>query len=189
MSNTKLRIDLSQGIIEAEGSEEFVSSIYSDFKDNLKTIPSGRGKRQAASSSVPTSKKNHSVNKITVHKKAKSNPPKSKTTPTVLKNLDLGGGSNLSLKEFFNKYIPKNNMERNLVFAYYLQHIVEEEPITLEHIFTCYRHMKLKSSKAIHQSLVDTSRIHGWLDTSSMNDIKVPISGMNHIEHEMKKRD
>ena len=46
MGDTKIRIDLSQGIIEAEGSEKFVLSIYSDFKEKiqakLRTIQLGR---------------------------------------------------------------------------------------------------------------------------------------------------
>ncbi len=32
---TRLSINLSTGSIEAEGSEEFVSAVYEDFRDNL----------------------------------------------------------------------------------------------------------------------------------------------------------
>ena len=37
MQNTKLRIDLSQGIVEAEGNEAFVQVVYNDFKELLIT--------------------------------------------------------------------------------------------------------------------------------------------------------
>jgi len=186
MSSTKLKIDLSQGIIEAEGTEEFVLTIYSDFKDKLVTesnIPKGKSENTSA---TPKNKKTLKA-KTKVTSKLKNSTPKSSATPTFSKDLDLSGGSNKSLQEFYSKYSPKNNMEKNLTFAYYLQHVVEETPITLDHIFTCYRHMKFKVPKALHQSLVDTARRNGWLDTSSTSDIKVPISGMNYLEHDMEK--
>ena len=35
--NTKIRIDLAQGIIEAEGNEDFVKIIYNDFKEKIQS--------------------------------------------------------------------------------------------------------------------------------------------------------
>ncbi len=35
MAETKLKLDLEQGILEVEGSESFVQSIYNDFKEQL----------------------------------------------------------------------------------------------------------------------------------------------------------
>lgn len=35
MTATKLRIDLKQGLLEVEGTDQFVREIYSDFKDRL----------------------------------------------------------------------------------------------------------------------------------------------------------
>lgn len=37
---TRIRIDLSQGIVEAEGSEDFEKEIYNHFKDNLSKLSS-----------------------------------------------------------------------------------------------------------------------------------------------------
>ena len=187
MSTAKLRIDLSQGIIEAEGTEEFVSSIYSDFKDKLALKAPDIPEKSVSATPPSSPKRRTSSAKSKASSKPKTANHKSSSTPTLLKDLDLKGGENENLKDFYSKYSPKNNMEKNLVFAYYLEHEVGETPITLDHIFTCYRHMKFKVPKALHQSLVDTARRNGWLDTSSMNDIKVPISGMNHIEHDMEK--
>lgn len=187
MGNAKLRMDLSQGIIEAEGTEEFVSIIYSDFKDQLAKNAVDTKKRDPKSSSDSASEKEIVKTKAKATKTPKTLSPKIKSTLTLLKDLDLKSGSNKSLQEFYNQYSPTSNMEKNLVFAYYLQQVMEETPISLDHVFTCYRHMSLKVPQALHQSLIDTARIHGWLDTSSMNDIKVPVSGLNHIEHDMKR--
>lgn len=58
----------------------------------------------------------------------------------------------------------------------------------MDHIFTCYRNISsIKTPGALQQSLIDTARNKGWLDTASLGDIKVPIAGINHIEHDMKK--
>ena len=56
---TKIRIDLSQGIVEAEGSETFVQRIYNDFKESLASgvdpmPPAGKKPKAPA---VPKSKK------------------------------------------------------------------------------------------------------------------------------------
>ena len=40
MSETRIKIDLSQGLIEAEGNETFVVSIYEDFKEQIRTTKS-----------------------------------------------------------------------------------------------------------------------------------------------------
>lgn len=183
MTGTRIKIDLSQGLVEVEGTETFVKSIYEDFKERIKAIPdkdSGPSKRKV---------------KVVVSKAPSVSPRKGRkrkggtATPTLVKDLDLTGGkTNKSLRDFYKQYVPENNMENNLVFAYYLQHEIDLSPISVDHIFTCYRHIgSLKVPKALPQSLVDTANRKGWLDTNSLSDIKVPISGFNHIEHDMKK--
>lgn len=104
MSTTKLRIDLSQGIIEAEGTEEFVSSIYSDFKDKLVVTAPDIRKRQSVPTPASPAKRSTSKAKAKVVSKTKNSTPKPFTTPTLLKDLDLSGGSNESLQDFYSKY-------------------------------------------------------------------------------------
>jgi len=107
----------------------------------------------------------------------------------LVKELDLSGkGEKPSLKEFYSRYIAKSNLAKNLIFCYYLEHEIKETPITVNHVFTCYRHIpKVKTPEALAQSLSDTAHLKGWLDTSSLDDIKVSISGVNHLEHELPK--
>lgn len=183
MGETKIKIDLAQGIVEAEGSEEFVRSIYIDFKDKL----------HDATPTTPSEAKHTEQSKKVEEEKAPLKKKRSvgaaKPEPQLLKDLDLSGkGSKSSLKEFYRKYAAKTNFEKNLVFCYYLQHIMEESPITVDHVFTCYRNItSIKAPKALTQSLLDTSHHKGWLNTSSLDNITVPIAGVNHLEHDLPK--
>ena len=178
MGETKIKIDLGQGTIEAEGSEEFVRSIYADFKERI---------RVATTTQPYMTKRTKEGGK----EKKKTAPKIKKRTaapaPQLLKDLDLSGkGKKSSLKEFYRKYTAKSYFEKNLVFCYYLQEEIKKTPITVDHVFTCYRHIpRIKVPKAFVQSLLDTSSRKGWLDTSSLDNITVPIGGTNHLENDL----
>lgn len=182
MVETKIKIDLGQGTIEAEGSEEFVRSIYDDFKEKIHTD---------ASTQINTGKRTRHVGKKkkkTESKIKKRKSGASKQVPQLVKTLDLSGkGKKSNLKEFYAKYNAKSFFEKNLVFCYYLQEVLKDTSITLDHVFTCYRYIGIKTPKALHQSLLDTAFHKGWLDTSSLEDIKVPIAGINHLEHDLPR--
>ncbi len=182
MSDAKVRIDLSQGIVEAEGSEAFVRAIYDDFKSQVPAAadppPKSQTKRPAAVPATPAPAKK------TRNSKAK------RSTPTIVKDLDLHPAGKDSLRDFYGKYTAKSNFEKNLVFAYWLQEIAGVSGISEDHIFTCYRHIDgVKAPAALYQSLIDTSKRKGWLDTTDTDNISVPIPGVNHLEHDLAKAD
>jgi hypothetical protein len=109
-------------------------------------------------------------------------------TPKISSDLDLSGGKKgQSLRDFFSQYEPSSNLERNLVFVYYLKQIAGIELVTIDHIFTCYRNIKdLKVPIQLQQSLIDTRTLKGWIDPASLDDIKLNVPGINHLEHDMK---
>lgn len=191
MQESKLKIDFNQGLLEVEGSEDLVREIYNDFKDSLKTRPQAKVEesinpieKAAVTTSQPSSKRTASKPKS----KAKAKKP-SDSTGSFLKDLNLmGDDTTKSLRDFYGQYEIKTNLERTLAFVYYLQYEKELTGININHIFTCYRGIEgLKVPGNLKQNLLDTSFKKGWLDTSDMEDIKVPVSGMNHIEHDLSK--
>lgn len=108
MQETKLKIDINQGLLEVEGSEELVREIYSDFKDILKTRPpSVPSSANAMDDSSMTPSDQPSI-KVKSSLKAKSKPkPKTKgasdTTGALLKDLNLmNDGSAESLRDFLS---------------------------------------------------------------------------------------
>jgi hypothetical protein len=180
MGNTKIRIDLSQGIIEAEGEEKFVQSVYDDFKEQI---------------SQPKSKFEKRISQLPRQVQDKIKPLKrrgatSTYTPKIVSELDLSGKkAGESLRDFYGHYNVKSNMERNLIFVYYMQDKLKMSGIICDHVFTCYRNIpKIKVPTALYQSLVDTG-IKGWIDTKSMDDIKVTIAGINYLEHDMQSEE
>ncbi len=183
MADTKIKIDLLHGLLEAEGSEAFVKSIYEDFKERIQVTHSSPVSVIPEKTKKNPSKASASSNSKPAKRKTNSN------TPSLVKDLDLKGGSGgKSLSDFYNQYSPNSNLEKNLIFAYYLQQEIKLNSITVDHIFTCYRNVSgIKTPGALQQSLIDTARNKGWLDTTSLSDIKVSIVGINHIEHDMKK--
>lgn len=107
--------------------------------------------------------------------------------PQFLSNFDFRPSGKESLKDFFNRYDSKSNLEHNLVFTYYLQEILGEQGISNDHIFSCYRHVGLKIP-SFPQTLVDTKKRKGWIDTSDFSNLKVTREGINYIEHEILKK-
>lgn len=128
----------------------------------------------------------------TVKKKSKKKSKRSKKgarIPKISSELDLSGGKKgQSLRDFFSQFVTSSNFERNLVFVYYLKQVAGIKPVTIDHVFTCYRNIKvLKVPVSLEQSLIDTRMHKGWFDTSSLDDIKLTVPGINYLEHDMKK--
>jgi len=140
-------------------------------------------------SSQKTSGTGSDAGKKKIKKKSKQGKKGGTTVPKISKDLDLSGGKKgESLRDFFSKYKPSSNLERNLVFVYYLKQVAGIEHITIDHVFTCYRNIKsLKVPGSLKQSLIDTNILKGWFDTSSLDDIKLTVPGINYLEHDMKK--
>lgn len=188
MTTTKIKIDLKSGVIEAEGSETFVLGIYSDFKEQIaagKSSPTGTHTGEIKSKTMTASPVNSTAKKTT-KKKASS-----ESTGKLVKELDLSGkGGKQSLRDYYGQYKEKTNLERNLVFSYYLENELSMDSIGLDEIFTCYRNIQnLKVPGNLKQSLYDTSA-KGWIEITSIDSgITVPVSGLNHIEHDLERNE
>jgi hypothetical protein len=188
MSTAKLRIDISQGQLEVEGSDQLVREIYADFKDQLVGSRSSPTVRESTALKKPPSPNSEQVNagqKSPGKKKASSGS----VQPSMVKDLDLSGKLKKveRLKDFHASFTIGSNLERNLVFMYYLQHKIEISPITPDHVFTCYRDVGVKVPAALVQSLRDTSNRRGWLDTANTSDLKVTTAGMNYLDDDLPK--
>jgi hypothetical protein len=179
--NTRLKIDLNQGILEVEGTQDFVKMIYDEFKSQVPFearrggVFSGKKKRKQISGAG----------------EGQEHHPRQKKKPasySIVKDLDLSAKKNKqSLRDIFKLKSPSSNMEKNIVFTYYLQKIASVEGITPGHIYSCYKDVNMKVPGALEQSLLDTSHLKGWLDTSNLNDIKVATPGENFVEHDLPK--
>lgn len=181
--NTRIRINLNEGSIEAEGEEAFVKSIYDDFKNQLATARTNDGgsAEQAGVEHSPAAPKAGSAPRKALSKRAKAGF-------TIVKDLDLSGKNNSkSLRDFYTEKVPSTAMERNVVFVYFLKQVVSVAQVTLDHIYSCYKDVGVKYPNALRQSVADTSSRRGWLDTKSFDDIKLATPGENYVEHDLPK--
>ncbi len=181
--STRIRIDLAQGMVEAEGSEEFVRAVYEEFKDRLGKPTEGF---RANDPGTATTKKPTKAAATTSEKASRKARPKN---PQIVPDLDLSGhGKTESLRTFFSQFIPKTNFDNNLIFIYYLKQKLKLQTVGIDHIFTCYRAMPgLKIPGHLEQSLKDTRASKGWIDTKSLDDLQLNVPGINYLEHDMQK--
>ncbi len=177
----KLKIDIARGLFEAEGSEEFVKRGFDSFKEVVK---------EKGASFVVVNENGASAEYPVNEKKANSAKKVSKSSnSSIIKDLNLKPKDGKSLKEFYAEKNPESNIERNTVFVYYLEKILNINDITADHIFTCYKEMGLKIPLNLRQSIFDTaSSRYGYLDGSDTQHIKLIIRGENFVEHDLPKQ-
>lgn len=189
MTITKLKLDLNHGLLEVEDSDDFVREIYTDFKEQLNHAGKTKTPPPSYSAAPPPSEAAQPSPSTSTKGSSKKRASSNGAQPTIVKDLDLSGTSKgvERLKDFHASYKIASNIERNLVFLYYLQNKLEISPITPNHVFTCYRDVSVKVPAALVQSLRDTANRRGWIDTSDTNNLKVTFPGINHLEHDLEK--
>jgi len=102
-----------------------------------------------------------------------------------LSSLNLKPENKQSLSDFYKQYSIKTNFEYNLLFVYYLEKILGEQNITINHIYTCYQDVQVKVP-SIYQSLSDQKKI--WVDIQDRKNLKVTVAGDNYIKYDMAKK-
>lgn len=185
--HTKLRIDLSQGIIDIEGEDQFVREIYADFKDSLMSKAGNQDRNSDASTSVTSastttvsSRKPSSRNKT---KKELSGSDVDPDHPKLDKTLDTSG-----LSEFYGRYKPSNHPEKILLFVKFLADELGVEKVNTDHVYTCYMSVKERLPKAFAQSFRDAhGRNYGFIEYGGA-DVSVTIAGENHYNSGIKKQ-
>jgi hypothetical protein len=196
---TKIKIDLAHGLVEVEGSEEFVRAVYADFKDKLSSEPivhqlpppPRAPPRQAEGENAASRPKSSSTSRKRSQSSAASSvaPKKKLKEPSTVKTLDLSNSPAGRLRDFYDKFDVKTNYERNLIFIYFLQQKMEIEQITQDHVYTCYRNIPgIKVPGAFRQSLLDTESSKDWIDAADADNLKITVHGLNYLEHDMPKK-
>ncbi|YBV97008.1 hypothetical protein M1D80_08925 [Phyllobacteriaceae bacterium JZ32] len=196
MTNVKLHINITQGIIDAEGAQEFVWRVYEDFRDRLGTQPlpsvtasspdntdieestphdtqptlvekqRKKPKKKASSSATATNGKDKGSPGITGHK------------PKLLPDLDTKG-----IKEFLGQYQLGNNSDIIVAICKFLES-KGVSPASVDAFYTCYQDAGLKLPEAFGQAFVNTrGNKKGFINFTTVDDIELTTRGRNHIDH------
>jgi hypothetical protein len=214
---TKLKIDLSQGVLEVEGSETFVKAIYADFKAHFvgqdgaaveTSVLTERPRRRATRSRKAVAEVAPAGEEAVVSPAPVNLPvepsvqapspeplPEPKAPPVIapvyhyIEDLPLNAAEgHPSLVKFMDAKLPVTNEERNLVFLYYLQHILKVKPITLDHIYTCYRAAKIRMPLNLENSLRVTAEQRSWIKMNQNGNISVTPEGKQYAEKQLPKK-
>lgn len=200
MSELKIKLKLGEFEIELEGDKETVQKEFNSLREKglgeiFNTIPNSVSDfKQPEKPKTETKNSENSKTKTISSKKQenKVNSSRKKSSSSqsysMLTDLNLRPAGKQSLEDFYNTFIVKSNMERNITILYFLKRILEIENVGVNHIYTCYKKIGTKVPN-IYQGLIDTKNRKGWIDTNNMDDLKVSISGENYIEHEAPKKE
>jgi hypothetical protein len=119
----------------------------------------------------------------------KARVPRTKESFSIVKDLDLSEKSNSqSLRSFYADKAPGSEMEHVAVFVYFLERIAKIDAVTLNHIYSCYRDIGRKVPISLKQIAWNTASNNGWIDTQSMESIKVATPGENFVEYDLPKK-
>ena len=121
--SAKLHINFSQGILDVEGEESFVKSIYDDFRDEaLRNFATGLNDSAAeepnagAGSSAEAALQTKRRRKAARQKSESGKVKQSDYNPKFNRDLDLS-----QLTAFYDQFAPKNHSEKILIFSVFLR--------------------------------------------------------------------
>lgn len=196
MADLQLNITIGETEIKLQGEGELVYKIFQELREE------GLGILQKIQSHHNTSKnpnfdetkekeKDQTQNVQVLDKKTSKNKKKnSSKQPQLIKDLDLSGKNTAkSLKDFTEEKKPKSNIEKTTVYIYYLQNILQQDDITIDHVFTCYKNCGDKYPLNLQQNLNDTSSSrYGYIEIIG-GKYKMSIAGINFVEHDLPKKE
>ena len=146
---------------------------------NTTKAPSGEKQRPSRRAKSSTRKR----------KEANSEPTKRRRAgaPSEVRDLDLAPKGHKSFKDFVTEKQPKSQHDVNTVSVYYLTDTIKVNPVTIDHVYTCYREAKVRSPPNLANSLATTASRKGYLDTANLEDIGITPRGRNYIEYDLPK--
>ncbi|MBY3136738.1 hypothetical protein [Rhizobium laguerreae] len=189
MSVAKLHINISQGIIDAEGDVEFVTKVYEDFRDRLgHTMDGDRFSAVEANDDeyeAPTPVQPAvGVTKKGKSKRAQASRASKSSTggtgaykPHLVDDLDT-----TEIKDFIARYSMTNHSNNIVAFLKFLES-KGRKPATLDEVFTCYRDAGIKLPIAYVQAFRDAASKKRFIEFTDSTSVELTLRGGNHIDH------
>jgi hypothetical protein len=109
---------------------------------------------------------------------------KAKTIISMDKNLNLSPPGKASAVQFATEKSPASVVQKCVVAVHYLRDIIEMEKITLQAVFTFFKHLQWPIPADLKNTLQQAGSA-GWLDTADSADIKLTSLGENLVEHDL----
>lgn len=139
---------------------------------------------------VPTDSdiKGSGTSRISKKKKAGKKTPRLKSSPTLVKELNLKPSGKKSFADFVKEKLPSSNAEKCVVCVYYILNELKQGPVSTNHVFTCFKIIGWRVPADLENTLAWVASQKAWLDTANMSDIKLTTHGDNLIEHDLSRK-
>lgn len=198
----KFRFNIKEGMIELEGSQDFVDKHLDRFAEIFKSaiqqavvlgvesniihkvdslMPPSDGKQDALEvASSGLSKKTANNNRHNTKQSSPCLPP----IPVDLK----AGENKIGLREFYADKHPVNHYEKTVVFAYYLTKFNNHPDVRYGEILSCYEEVNEKKPSIV-DIVKNSVRYKGWLEHCSDKFVtRLTISGENFVKFDLPQQ-
>lgn len=108
-------------------------------------------------------------------------------SPSIVRDLNLKPKGKDSFDKFAAQKKPTSNLHKCVLAVYYLNHELDLAAITVDHVYTCFKHMQWRVPSSLANTMAYAASVYGWLDTRNMADIKMTTIGENLVEHDLPK--
>ena len=167
---TKVKIDLKQGLIELEGSEEFVRSYLDEFKNNItSTFNELKFERPPKKKKVKATQPEESAEgDVSTERKTKA-----KSAHIISpERFDIHGGEKVpSLQVFFDEKKPgTGNPYIIAVIGYYITELLGNDSFSEGQIEYAYRMLKLKRPNHLRQIIVNAKNNKDFFTPTEVQD-------------------
>jgi len=182
MGDAKIKVNLKEGTVELEGSEEFVKNYWEKISNSLKSMPVIH-----STETLPPIKQNSNRPQKKNSKKSGNSPKK---IDLSLIPLDVKAKDNRpALSKFFEEKQPKSNQEIITLIAYYLKTYLNVSVMKYGHALFCYNEIKKPKPLNIVQLFRDTVFYKKWLVTGKEDGtVELSIAGENLVKHDLPKK-
>ena len=196
-TEAKFKIDVKQGIVELEGSENFVDKHLDKFEEIFTSAI-----KQTVTQGIMHSITDHNVSALQ-HQNSEKKPDISKIELVKANNkhamkqspslppipVDLkANGDKLGLRQFYAEKNPANHYEKTVVFVYYLTKINKQTEVKYGEILSCYEEVNEKKP-SITDIIKNSIRYKGWLAQGTDKfTTRLTISGENFVKFDLPQQ-
>ena len=191
----KAKINMREGLIELEGSEEFVAKHLTDLNDLIKQYASARN---AQGGTLPPETPLIDIQGATPENITKPAKPEAKKVakPARAKDVQqerfeyLEDGEIQSLEDFFKSKAPKNEGDNMAIIGYYITHVRGAAHFTEGNIEFGYRALKIDRPNHLRQIMANNKSQRDFFDhvSTTPGAWKLTRNGQLSVEQKMKPK-
>ena len=195
-TEAKFKIDIKQGVVELEGSENFVDKHLDKFEEIFKSairdVISRGIENSLTTNNAPSLIQQNNEKKFDIPKpeltRAYNNNKRTTKQSVSLPPIPADLKSNetkIGLREFYREKKPTNHYEKTAVFVYYITKFNKQTEVKYGEILSCYEEVDEKKP-SITDIIKNSIRYKGWLEQSSNKfSTRLTISGENFVKFDL----